>query len=430
MAFWETFCSSPWIHARIDATGDLTPCRWAQGKSLGSTHNIRDTDPREFFQDSMAPLRHQLLQGQRPSLCSNCQIMEQHGKVSGRQRQLLKIGVTPRDFEKTMLSSPWIQQLTSTHQQQGHTTQMPQDWQIDLGNYCNSACVFCDPQHSSKIATEFHRMGIIENLPPRAWCDDPLLLERFIDTLKQCPHIQYLHFIGGETLITPAFKTILRSLIDHGISQEITLGFTTNLTVWDPSIVDLLARFQQVNVGMSVECLHPVNDYLRYGSDLSRVQQYLESWAQVSQRHGWLMQIRTTPTIFSIGHLDTVYRYAAQHAMTVESCNFLHDPAFMRPTVLPQDLRQQAILRLQRVVQELGTSGPLIPVINVRDTTQHRAQLAQDASSYVDYLQNQPDESHRLTDLVRYIRQLESSRGNCILDYLPEYEQLLRSAGY
>jgi hypothetical protein len=54
----------------------------------------------------------------------------------------------------------------------------------------------------------------------------------------------------------------------------------------------------------------------------------------------------------------------------------------------------------------------------------------QDLQSYVNYLENMPDESNRLPDLVKFLKQLEASRGNSILTYLPEYEELFRSAGY
>jgi len=69
-------------------------------------------------------------------------------------------------------------------------------------------------------------------------------------------------------------------------------------------------------------------------------------------------------------------------------------------------------------------------VLNVRDPNQTRSYLLQDAQSYVHYLQNELDETHRLPDLINYIKELESVRNNCILDYLPEYENFLRSAGY
>ena len=355
--------------------------------------------------------------------------MEQHGKVSGRQKQLLKIGVTEDHFSQSLASSAWYPVFLESQSQQGHTDQTPQDWQIDLGNYCNSACIFCTPHSSSRLATEFRQLGLIDQMPPRSWCDDPAQLESFIRSLTQCSRLVYLHFIGGETLITPAFARILQALIDYKLHQQITIGFTTNLTVWDPDTVDLLSKFQQVNLGMSIECLHPLNDYVRYGSSLNDVNSIMQQWLGVARENSWLVQLRTTPTVLTVWHLHTVYDFAWRHGLAIESCNFLDRPEFMRPSVLPQPLRQQVIQRLR---QWMDSRPPVQHqrLINGRDPNQYQQQLLQDINSYVNYLDAQPDESHRLPDLVGYLRRLESSRGNRILDYLPEYESILRSAGY
>ena len=67
---------------------------------------------------------------------------------------------------------------------------------------------------------------------------------------------------------------------------------------------------------------------------------------------------------------------------------------------------------------------------NIRNPSVVQAQITQDLQSYINYLETAPDESDRLPDLVQYLKLLESSRGNSILTYLPEYEELLRTAGY
>ncbi len=52
------------------------------------------------------------------------------------------------------------------------------------------------------------------------------------------------------------------------------------------------------------------------------------------------------------------------------------------------------------------------------------------AADYINYLETAPDESNQLPALVQYLKLLEGSRGNSILSYLPEYEELFRTAGY
>ena len=429
MSLKASFCPSPWFHTRINNSGNYEYCRWAVKHDRQSLPSIRTQSPVYWFQYGMSDIRKQMLAGERLEGCSECYLMEQHGKVSGRQRQLLKIGVTQTDFDKTMLSTSWLQEFKNTETRDGATDQLPQDWQIDLGNFCNSACLFCNPYSSSRLAAEFKRVGFIKELPPAAWVDDSASVEMFVDTLERTPRLAYLHFIGGETLITPAFRKILQALIDNDLCKKISIGFTTNLTIWDSEIVKLLCEFKQVNLGMSVECLHPVNDYARYGSNLPTVERMMKQWIDVARQQGWLTQIRITPTILTVLHLDSIYRFAMAEGLAVESCNFLNDPAFMRPSVLPLQYREQVIDRLQAWIDQQA-SGAKDQIINTRDPNQATTQVLQDAVSYVEYFRNEPDESHRLPDLIHYLKIMEQSRKNSVLDYLPEYEELFRSAGY
>jgi hypothetical protein len=408
---------------RINNTGHYEYCRWADKSQRTQTPHIQSVSPQEFFQQHMTPIRQQLLAGDQPTGCGECAVMEQHHKVSGRQKQLLKVGVRVEQFEKTLVSSPWAETFKSTQ-----FTQLPQDWQIDLGNYCNSACVFCEPGSSSRLAIEWKQLGFIDQLPSPNWTDDPELVNKFIHTLEQSSHIQYLHFIGGETLITPAFKTILRALIQAGLNRTATIGFTTNLTVWDSQVINLLTQFQGVNLGMSVETFEIVNDYVRWPSKLPVVLENLDRWQELAAQQAWLLQLRTTPTLLTISSLLSVYDYAWTRKISVESCNFLTEPAFMRPSVLPPSYRSSVIYHMQSWLDQHPVSGNT--VLNIRDPNVSQLQNHQDLQSYVNYLENMPDESNRLPDLVIFLKRLEASRGNSILTYLPEYEELFKSAGY
>jgi len=406
---------------RITNDGGMTYCRWAD--KLEVQANIRDIAPDQFFQQNMSAIRDTMLAGSAPAGCNECSLMEQHNKVSGRQKQLLKVGVRLDQFEKTLASSPWLSTFSTDP-----CTQLPQDWQIDLGNYCNSACVFCIPESSSRLATEWKQIGFIDRLPRANWTDDPALVAKFVSALESSKHIQYLHFIGGETLITPAFKVILQSLIQSGLNQTATIGFTTNLTTWDDEIIELLTRFSGVNLGMSIESFSTVNDYARWPATLPLVNKHLERWIELAKQQQWLMQFRTTPTILTIGHLLSVYDYAWNHNIAVESCNFLNKPEHMRPSVLPLEYRNKIIGQMESWISSRTTNSETI--VNIRDPNVAQQQMVQDLQSYVTYLKHEPDESYRLPELVTFLKRIEASRSNSILTYLPEYEELFRAAGY
>jgi len=417
---------------RITNSGTYEPCRWMAkdgNTRVNFARNIQTMSPQTYFQTEMSELRAELLQGHVPKICNDCHRMEQHGKPSGRQRQLLKNGVQDKYFEKSLAGSPLRSAFDYSHNNQGNTTRTVTDWQIDLGNYCNGACVFCNPESSSSLATEFKRIGLIEQVPVSSWCDDPKLLDQFVDTLTSSPNLQYLHFIGGETVITPGFKKILSALVAADLAKNITIGFTTNLTVWSESVVELLTQFQQVHLGMSIETLTPVNDYVRYPSQHVQTQELLDRWTTLGHKHGWLIQLRTTPTCLTVHELTTVYDYAWQHSTAVESCNFIDRPEFFRISVLPKHQRESAVETLQSWI-DAHPVDVRDQIINTRDPNLAQQQIVQDAESYLNYLESAADESNRLPDLVVYLKRLEASRGNSILTYLPQYEDLFRYAGY
>ena len=379
----------------------------------------------------MSELRTSFLNGHAPDMCRDCYTMEQHGKTSGRQRQLLKVGIQEQYFEKSLASSTLKASFDHSNTNQGHTARTVSDWQIDLGNYCNGACIFCNPGSSSRIATEFKKLGLIDQLPPASWCDDPVQVDQFVQVLTSSTNLQYLHFIGGETVITPGFKTILTALVDAGLAKDVTIGFTTNLTVWSDDVVELLKQFQQINLGMSVETLTPVNDYVRYPSRCEQTQQILDRWVSLGQQQNWLMQLRITPTCLTVHELTTVYDYAWHNHLAVESCNFFNEPKFLRIGVLPTDYRTTVIKILEQWVDDHQHQvKETQQIINTRDPNVAQDQIVQDACSYLNYLKSVEDESNRLPDLVAYLKRLESTRGNSILNYLPQYENLFRSAGY
>jgi hypothetical protein len=431
MSFEKNFCSSPWFHMRINNSGSYEYCRWKTNTStrINFVNNIKNQTPDEFFQTGMSPIRKQLLQGKAPAECSACYVMEKNNKVSGRQRQLLKVGVLEPYFSKSMHSSMLNKDFDYSHNHNGDTTRSVTDWQIDLGNYCNGGCIFCGPESSSKLATEFKAMGLISEVPPASWCDDPELLKKFIDHLTTSDNLQYLHFIGGETTITPGFRRILQALVDSGQANSITIGFTTNLTTWSDSLNELLTKFNSVHLGLSIETLTPVNDYVRWPGKLDQTLKILDQWVNFGKQNNWLIQLRTTPTCLSIDQLSTVYEYAWQHELAVESCNFLYKPEVMRINVLPAEYRLKARENLANWILS-HPEDTTSKIINTRDPNIARQQIIQDAQSYLNYIDTAVDESDQLSALVNYLKKLEARRGNSILDYLPHYEQLFRSAGY
>jgi len=350
--------------------------------------------------------------------CSECYEMEKYNKISGRQRQLLKTCIELDNFDKTLQASPFYDEFKKTAD--GGKCGLPiLDWQVDLGNFCNSACIFCTPDSSSRLATEFIKMNLIDELPTKAWCNDSKLVSSFIETVICTPKLKYIHFIGGETMITPAFKRILRGLETHGINDRVTIGFTTNLTVWDDEIIHLLSKFKEVNVGLSIETFDDVNDYVRYPSKINDVKVILDKWIELGKENKWLAQLRITPTWMTVDSIDTVFEYAYNNGIGIE-CGLMSKSTSMRINALPQPLLAQVISQFERWISskdEIDKSANQLEVIGV-------------AHHYLNYMKRAKYEPKLLHGIITFIKKLEQRRNNSIINYKPHYEEFLRLAGY
>ena len=80
--------------------------------TAGTIHNVGakavfvDIDPKTFFQRHMSPIRQTMLRGEKYPACEDCIVMEQYGKVSGREKQMIKVGIDPDRFRQSFSFLP------------------------------------------------------------------------------------------------------------------------------------------------------------------------------------------------------------------------------------------------------------------------------------------------------------------------------------
>ena len=348
----KTFCSSPWFHSRITYSGDYEECRWFK-KSTEEPINIRNTSIMEFHNsERMRNLRTDLLNGNRPAGCETCYYEDSFNKLSGRQRQLLKSGIQQTDFALTTRSSPHYQHFLRTWQNSGLTNSAPVDLQIDLGNICNSACIMCNPESSSRLHTEYktlHKLNPIfaDPVPYQSWTEDPDALEKFIAELLSIPNIKYIHFLGGETLYDPAFYTICERLIAAGVSRDIIVGTTTNGTIYDDRVERLVAQFKEFHLGISIESVTELNDYIRYPGKITTILSNIDRFLELRSTAPVFVSLRVTPNVFTISELDKLFRYTIDKNVILESCTILFKPSCLRIELVPENIRQQTITKLE-----------------------------------------------------------------------------------
>jgi hypothetical protein len=435
----DTFCSSPWFHLRIDPAGRYLPCRWSSHQDT-TGYTVANTTISGFMNSNiMQEIRARMLDGNVLSMCSACHYEDSNNKVSGRQRQLLKSAVDINNFDKTFCSSPHWDSFEHSFNNHGHTNSQPVDLQIDLGNTCNSSCIMCTPTYSSKLSSEYK---LLSNLQPsifklhepfKNWTDDTTLVDKFVNELTQISNVKYIHFLGGETLYLKSFYTICNQLIDLGLAKDISIGTTTNCTVYTPELEYIIQNFKHVHLGLSVEAVHPINDYIRYPSKHTQVALNIVKFLQLRKQHNLQLSLRITPNIFSIYHLDTIFELMLAEGIIAESCNILHEPSCLRIELLPRELITVCLTKINQVIQKHQLIKDHQTIINRRREDLVNPVIAQVIFEYKHLLENlvvPTNVEQERYNLVKYLKAFEQVHNNTILDYLPEYEEFLRSYGY
>jgi hypothetical protein len=116
-----------------------------------------------------------------------------------------------------------------------------------------------------------------------------------------------------------------------------------------------------------------------------------------------------------------------------ESCNILHDPSCLRIEILPKELISQCLAKINQVIQKYQLVEDSQTIINRRRDDLVNPVIAQVIFEYQHLLENLVAPTNvelERYNLVKYIRAFEQVHNNTILDYLPEYEEFLRSYGY
>jgi MoaA/NifB/PqqE/SkfB family radical SAM enzyme len=435
----DSFCSSPWFHVRIDPAGRYLPCRWSSHQDI-TGYTVENTSMSEFINsDIMQGIRAKMLDGDPLKMCNSCYYQDQHNKVSGRQRQLLKSAITVDNFDKSFCSSPHWEQFEYSYQHSGKTNTTPVDLQIDLGNTCNSSCIMCAPTYSSKLAQEYKSLTqldstLFKNYPPfKNWTNDSDLVDKFVAELGKLPNIKYIHFLGGETLYLKSFYDICNRLIELDLAKNISIGTTTNCTVYSEELEHIICNFKHVHLGLSVESLNKINDYIRYPSTVEQVKSNISKFLELRSKTNLHLSLRITPTIFSIYHLDTLFELMITKGIIAESCNILAEPSCLRIELLPKELIKVSLDKINQVIEKYQLVQSDQTIINQRRDDLVDPVITQVIFEYRNFLKTLTvpnDVELERHNLVKYIRAFEQVHKNRILDYLPEYEEFLRSYGY
>jgi sulfatase maturation enzyme AslB (radical SAM superfamily) len=314
----------------------------------------------------------------------------------------------------------------------------PVDLQIELGNTCNSACIMCVPEASSRLEQEYHKLHKINSslfVKPKtykSWTKDENLVKKFVQEIISIPKLRYIHFLGGETLYDESFYTICDQLVAHGIAKDIIVGTTTNGTIFNNRIQKFIENFKQFHLGISIESVTPLNDYVRWPGKIDSILPNIDKFLQLREANpGLFISLRITPNVFSIYDIDKLFVYMIENHVIAESCNILNNPQHLRMELMPNDIRNEVKEKLEKLIDYYELKKENIANIRRKDKIdQVTANVILDYYQFVSNYDVPDDVENLRRNLIDFIKSFEYLRDNSILDYAPRYEKFLRNYGY
>lgn len=383
---------------------------------------IQDQTLEEIWNnDTMRRIRQQVLHGERPAECAPCFNLEDQGVESLRQRHIS--GVIP---EARITLYP--------HAMNGmdENFRMPFEiptMEIKLNNLCNLKCRMCNPMDSTSWndwdqVEEFYKKEdnyLVEKVVTLNLKKKPFL-DSFVDTdnwwasfEKLLPYFRRVEFAGGEPLMDPTHYKILDKLKPYG--HQIEIKYATNGTTLGISkgrtVHDYWPHFKSVAVNVSIDGIGDVYEYIRGNGDWNEVVQNIKTIQDIPNISRVVGAVAVQ--VSNVLMLDKMVELFLDKLGIVFYTNMVNYPNALSAQVLPAELKQLAITRLEAV--KLGVpyykyvkENPILLGITLTQI-----------NGVINYL-NAVDQSDKWTDCVEFNRKLDVTRNQSFTDVTPEFK--------
>jgi len=382
---------------------------------------IQNNSLEEIWNGStMQRIRKQVLKGQRPPECMPCFQLEDQGVESLRQRHI-----------KGDIPEARVNLYPDALDNVGVDYKMPFTFptmEIKLNNLCNLKCRMCNPLDSTnwndwdKVVGFYKKennylVPTVEGLVSKPgqyigpFDDTDKWWSSFEKLLR---HFRRVEFAGGEPLMDPQHYRILDMLKPYG--KNIEIKYATNGTTLGISkgrtIHDYWPHFRSVAVNVSIDGIHDVYNYIRGNSDFDQVEsniKIIQAIPNVSRvvgaftaQAGNILQAAACIDYF-INKMGIVFY---SHRVSYPNC--------LSAQVLPQELKDLAVSRLEQVKFRVDSwsavqANPLLGKVT--------HQQIQDNINYL----LATDQNNLWNDFVEFNQALDTSRGQSLLDVVPEF---------
>lgn len=355
----KTFCVFPFFNLNSNTDGSVKLCC-----NIRDNVHIKDDagvdfnlgkDPIQKIWNSayLKDVRKKMLSGQEVSDCSDCY---KHEKLTGSS-------------SRTQSNKQWLENSTVKEniEQFVNTGKPPKlsSLELRLGNTCNLTCNSCWGYSSSRSNDE--RLKLLEdpelnNTLKSEWQVEktiPANINRWFledqyqqNILTVSPNLERIYLTGGEPTLIKQNRVLLQNLLDQN-NNNCFVSFTTNGTIGDPELLELLKQFPNNEIQISLDGVYDQANYIRYPTDWDVLKTNIESFANIDNIN---IVFYTVISAYNLYSLADIWNFIDDLAMKrpvrwYPIC--LDNPAYLHSYIWPREERLRAKAYLEEKMKTL-----------------------------------------------------------------------------
>lgn len=314
----KTWCSLPWQGIVIQPWGKIQTCCY--------TDDVSGNNIKEYLQSQkLNELKKQMLDNTQPSVCNVCWKTELSKNKSWRQKKNLQL------------------QQYITKDQANDIGYYSFDYiELYISNKCNSKCRMCKPKWSTYWFSDYKDPIIKEIFNYSEELEKSVvkynkiskeLLEELLEIINRKKTPTTISLRGGEPCYAEETYFLLENIKNKKL---INLDLTTNGTIVNKSLLDLLKQFKSIHLGVSIDASDKLNIYIRGNkTPIKKIIENTKSFLELDNICNFF--VSNTIMIYNIFDNKILKNDVSQHLgfLPFFDDKFLFNPMHLKCSILP-----------------------------------------------------------------------------------------------
>lgn len=377
----KTLCSIPFVHQEKHFHNQHNICCYSNKRQ---SFNEDDNSFQSFNSKKMFYIRNKMLQGERPEECFECYNQEDAGLTSPRQRET-QGWLASRNFEEALIQN--INKFINNE------AIIPISYDLRYSNTCTLKCRMCNPYSSSSINAENKKLTNLWS-EKFQYVNNP----RTNHEIVVDKNIKKIYLAGGEPLIEPYNLLFLKDLSEK--NPDVKLIISTSLNNVSDDIYNILNRFTNLLLVVSIDGIDKLNNYIRHGSNWESIIKNIDCL----KKHE--IMFATTASLYNILDIPNIIAFfKEEYPQLCHSIFMVNNEEELFVENLPMELRPQCIEDLEITLQ----SAPPCTIDGL--------------TNLIKTLKINNFDATKFSNFIRYTKILDNSRSESILDVQPKYKK-------